>query len=177
MGINLSRQQNFGGQQASGSRGSLMKTGPISVVILIIVAIAWGGVFFYESTLKKELATTNKNIETETQNLDQETLNRVADFQERIRASKDHLSNLEQPQETMIKIQGKILPQTVLSRYAYIEQEGKNMIELEGVVENFDVLAKQIAALKEINEVSVVKTDKVERDEEGNIVAILNIFI
>ncbi len=156
-GINLSQSQNFSGS-AVAKRSSSDKGFLISIVILIITLLIFGGLKFITISLSSKKAEIESQIKNVSSELSREEVNRVADFQKRIDNIKTDFNSEILPNETLSSIAEAMIPGAVATSIGYTP----NGILVVFKADNYQTVAKQILSLKNSG-FGYVKISKIER--------------
>jgi Tfp pilus assembly protein PilN len=169
--INLAATSYENDRRASNFNNGLL----IIVTILIILAITYVWVYFSANNAANKTKMANEQYNTQYQKFIGSTNKDVLDFQNRITIAKD-LMNQQ-------KLGYGILPavENAMVRGVYFKlfdfDQTKNSIEVEGISENFDMLAQQIRSFKQSTFFSGVTTGTAGLDENGKVSFELNLSI
>ncbi len=167
LGVNIAQSQKEE-EEIKPKRGGFFDTGTIvSIVLISLAGLVWGGIQFYISTLDKKIATVDTALAMDSGRLVGEEIDRVADFDARISYFADKQKELMEPLDMMTKLEESMVSGIVLTEYEY-KHEG-SVGNIHGVASNFRVLAEQILAFKSTGLFSEVKVEKTERDQEGQL--------
>jgi Tfp pilus assembly protein PilN len=169
-GVNLS--QSMASQaDKSAKRPFSVSSFPLSIILLLITFVGWGGLRWYLYSLNQKITQLDETISASGNRLQGENIDRIADFD--ARSSLLGVSSTERvdPVVVLSKIETLIVPEIVLTKYEYNKQEKMSLIA--GETDNFRFVAEQIINLKSDSLFSQVVVDQISRSEEGKIQFVL----
>ncbi|MFZ3031740.1 MAG: PilN domain-containing protein [Candidatus Moraniibacteriota bacterium] len=143
----------------------------LSLTILILVGLGWGGLRFYMNSLDKKIAEADTALNANMENTRGERVDRVADFEARVKYFTKNRDGFVEPKDILSTLEGTMVSGIVLTQYEYDSMTGVST--LSGRAEDFKKLAEQMLSLKSEKIFSQVQVDKTDRDEENRITFIL----
>ena len=123
------------------------KTDSSLVVILIIALIIIGmavGVYFWKTSLAKNIAVIDEGIEMETKDLSRQETKDVMDFQNRLKAADEVSSEKSSLLVSFEEIEKAIIPDVYIKSLSH---DGESL-EVTIVAKDFSSLAQQISSFK-----------------------------
>ncbi|GBE17237.1 hypothetical protein BMS3Abin15_01076 [bacterium BMS3Abin15] len=127
-------------------RGIIDKGTSISLTILILTFLVFGGIKMYNIILGNKIAGADKQIDAQLAEINDSDANRIVDFQSRLDQIKSNINSKRNPNEMLDKV-GRIMVQgAYLESYNYGESDSQ--ISLNIVANGFEDMAKQILNLK-----------------------------
>jgi len=165
-GVNLS--QSMAAQAEKRKKHLFSASGfPITIILLILILVGWGGLRFYLYSLDKKITALDATITDSESKFQGESIDRIADFDTRVSLLGADPSELIDPETFLIKLESLIVPQVLLTSYEYDDRE--KVCTVSGRTDNFRYLAEQIISLKSDPFFSDVKIDAISRNTEGKI--------
>lgn len=166
MAINLRQPiQTQGAEKGSGLLGS---SAFLSLGLIILVLLVFGGLRTYSSVLEGNIETTKAEISQESNSLPSPEVNRVISFQQRL----DKISELavkNDPTMLLRELEKVSFPGTMITALKY---SGRS-VEVTLTADNFQTVAKQILSFKKSTYFQDVSTGATTRDTKGKIVFVL----
>lgn len=165
-GVNLS-QSMTAPDGGSKKRASMSFGFPISIVLLVLTLLGWGGLRWYMSSLDGKIARLDTEIAANSAEFQSERVARVEDFDARLSLLNVDPAESIDPGSIFAKLESVMVPQVVLTEYEYDGEEKK--VSVSGKTDNFRYVAEQIISLKSDPMFSQVEVSAVSRDKDGKI--------
>jgi hypothetical protein len=142
--INLSQSsQQRGSANAS---GVMDKTLGISLGLLVLTGVVFGGVKLYSGSLEQKKANIENEIVAQSAGLQGDKVDRVADFQTRSDFIAKKMESKNAPQDILAKVEKAMLPPVVLQDYEYDVE--KKTLSLEATADSFKTVSQQLMSFK-----------------------------
>lgn len=173
MNMNLSTEQtsDFGQQKRTSSGGLIVVT-----IFFILTVIVTGVLLLWKSNLKKQMGEAEKAYNEKYIQLTKEERNKdVVDFQNRISMAKELIGEKNMALDSLQFVERNIVSGIYLTGYS--NDKNKKTLNLEGVAENFDAIARQTLSFKSSNLFSSVDVAEVGLSPEGKIIFSMEIKI
>jgi len=169
-GVNLS--QSMASQaDKSAKRPFSASSFPLSIILLLMTLIGWGGLHWYLYSLNQKITQLDETISASGNRLQGENIDRISDFDARSSLLSVIATERVDPVVILSKVEALIVPEVVLTKYRYDKQEKTSLIA--GETDNFRYLAEQIINLKSDPIFSQVIVDQINRSQEGKIQFVL----
>ncbi len=165
-GVNLS-QSITGDEKASKSVSSFTSGMPISVGLLVLTLIGWGGMRWYMYSLDNKINQVTADITASSGALQDERVDRITNFDARLSLLNADPAESIDPTPMLTELESLIVPQVTLKDYAYDQTTGET--KLTGRTTNFRYVAEQIISLKSSPSFSRVDVQSTSRSEGGAI--------
>lgn len=137
----------------------------VSVVILMLVGVVYGGVFFFAKSLQaRSEQIMADSVMLQEQLSSPETLG-VADFARRSEETASHMKAAMIPSEFLGSLEGTVLGEVTIKSLDY--DDGKNQIELTAVTGAVKDVARQMVAFKQ--DFSDVSAKMVGLNSDGDV--------
>lgn len=159
--INLYQESS---QEAEKKNTSILSTGlAFSLVILLLVLLAWGGLKIANASLEKSNATVEKNITVAKNGIQgEQDINKIADFQNRTSKIRKTIAGTIGMKQLVQDVANEIIPGIRLTSYTY--DSGK--LTLNFSADNYQLVAKQIVNFKKSVNFSRVNVVNISRGEK-----------
>lgn len=145
---NINLSQSVAPKKISGGGNRIMDKGTIiSLVVLILTGLAWGGVHLYALDVKQKIVTTTDEITSEEQKIDGKDVRRIADFQNRLAAVEESLNAQNKPNDALSKISSALLEKSYITSFNY--DTANQTVALSVVSDGIADVAKQTLNFKE----------------------------
>lgn len=168
-GVNLSQSMI---EEERPLQRSFFDTGVIlSLVVLMLVGLGWGGLRLYMNSLDAKIAALDTTINANGEDLRGDRIDRVADFEARIKYFSKNKEDFIEPENILAALETVMVSGIVLTKYEYDQVTGVSTIS--GRSEDFKKLAEQILSLKSERIFSQVEVEGVGRDEEKRLTFVL----
>jgi hypothetical protein len=138
----------------------------IIFTILILVMAAYGGVYFYGRTLDQEIASTQSQYKEAYEKLLQGKGKDIVDFQYRLDEAKESFEKSKNIRTSLQAIEASMIPGSYLDSYSFDDVTG--LTSIEGVADNYNILARQVLSFKKQPEFSSVAAGETSFDTEKN---------
>jgi hypothetical protein len=169
-GVNLS-QSITADEKAPKSVYTYTSGMPISVGLLVLTLIGWGGMRWYMYSLDNKINQVTSDITASSSALQDERVDRVTNFDARLSLLNADPAESIDPTPMLSELETLIVPQVTLKSYAYDQTTGETTIA--GKTNNFRYVAEQIISLKSSPSFSRVEVQATSRTEGGAIEFIL----
>ena len=143
----------------------------LSLSLILLSAIAFGGVRLYIGSLDKKIATVEATLNANAQRLSGENIDRIADFDNRLNYFSANKGDFSDTQEILVMLEKRVLSDIVLKKFVYNPHD--KVILIEGESDDFKKLAEQIMAFKEEKIFSNMEVQTLDRTEANLIAFIL----
>lgn len=164
-GINLS--QSLQDKQAQ-AKGTFLDRGFfINITILLVTAMAYGGVHWYLGTLVQKIAAVQQKIDAKRPDLQGKEADRVADLQRRITFATAALDRESDPGAIFSQLEQATIAEVRLTKYE--EKLADNKVVVEGVTGSLKDLARAVVAYRQAATFQTFSIDSVEYNKEGTI--------
>lgn len=140
---------------------------PISVGLLVLTLLGWGGMRWYMSSLDNKINQVTADITASSAALQNERVARVATFDAKLSLINTDPAESIDPVPMLSELETLIVPQVTLKNYSYDQSTGE--VTLTGKTGNFRYVAEQIISLKSHPSFSRVEVDSTGRSEGGAI--------
>lgn len=147
----------------------------LSLSLILLSAIAFGGVRLYIGSLDKKIATVEETLSANAQRLSGENIDRIADFDSRLNYFSANKSDFSDTQEILSMLEKRVLPDTVLKKFEYNPHD--KVIFIEGESDDFKKLAEQIMAFKDEKIFSNMEVQTLDREEASLITFTLKVTL
>ena len=165
-GVNLS--QSMASQTEKSEKRPFSASGfPVSIIILVLTLVGWGGLRWYIHTFDVKISQLETTLALDADKLHGVRVDRVTDFSNRLTFLGADLSQFIDPKTLLTLLETLMVPQVVLVGYEYNEKE--KVITIVGETENFRYLAEQIISFKSDPLFSKTRVDAIERNEDEKI--------
>ncbi len=165
-GVNLS--QSMASQEEKSEKRLFSVSGfPMSIALLVLTLLGWGGLRFYIHTFDVKITQLETALTSDVDKLHGEHIDRVTDFDNRLTLLGADPAEFIDPGTLLSLLETLMVPQVVLTQYKYNEKE--KVITLVGETDSFRYLAEQIISLKSDPLFSQTQVDAVERTENQKI--------
>jgi len=150
----------------------------LSVVLLVLVAGAYGGVFYYTRTIQNNIAEKEEKLEKFNQEFDKSIIQEARSLENRITATERILDRHVTISPVFELLERATLTSVQFTEFEYKEDEGKLTATLSGVAPGFaslayqrDVFLDEVEALEsfEITEFTLEETGSVGFSAEATI--------
>jgi Tfp pilus assembly protein PilN len=156
--------------------GKLYNTGAfVLLLVLIILLAAYFWLSFSIKNIDGKIAAANAQYAQERTKLVKSANKEVVDFQNRMDMASNLVSERNPGVESLPAIEKAFIPGVYATSLNY-DQE-KNSVDLAGVADTYEVLAKQILSFKQSENFSGVAVGKTGLDQSGNVVFDLSLNI
>ena len=118
----------------------------LSVGIITLVMLIYGGVKLYGLNIEKKTENVNNQIRLEGDKIDTNDVIRVADFQNRIEEISRNIGEKNNPNDILEKVSNVIMKDSYITSYDYTDE--KKSIALNIVASDIEDSARQILSLK-----------------------------
>lgn len=150
------------------------KKGITSIVIACILLLGgYGWLAITTSKISDDIKAANSVYDVEYAKLANDNKD-VIDFQNRIMIAKNLLTEKNVALESLAELEKDVIPGVYLDLYNY---NGKGVIILDMVADNFDILAKQISNFKKANYFSGLSFGKSSLNDKGKVKTTLNLKV
>lgn len=164
-GVNLSQSMN---EEEQSEERSFFDTGIIlSLVGLLVMGVAWGGLLLYISSIDKKIATIDASLSSSATRLKGDRIDRVADFDTRLNYFSSNKAEFTSAQEVFQKLERSVVDGVVVTKFKY-DHENREAI-FEGNCADFKKLAEQIMALKADASFLQVAVERTSRNEANQV--------
>lgn len=143
-------------------------------VILAILIVGYLWIFFSEKSIEAKIASADSQYNAEYATLMSANKD-VVDFQDRIITAKNLIDQESSGYNILPATEQSMVPGAYLESFSY-DQE-KNTLAVEGIADNFDVLAKQILSFKRSDYFSGVTAGATSLNKDGKVDFSLNMNI
>lgn len=165
-GVNLS--QSMTASDGGSRKKARMSFGfPISIVLLVLTLLGWGGLRWYMSSLDGKITRLDAEIAANSTEFQSERVERIENFDARLSLLNTDPAEMIDPESILAKLESVMVPQVVLTEYEYNGEE--KQVSVSGKTDNFRYVAEQIISLKSDPMFSRVEVSSVSRDEDGKI--------
>ncbi len=165
-GVNLSQSMN---EEEQSEKRSFFDVGIIiSLVVLLLIGLSWGGLRLYIGSIDKQLTEVDQALASVTGQLKGDAVDRIADFDTRLNYFSANEDGFSDAQGIIQKLEKGVVPGVVLTRFQY--SPGEKAVMFEGTCADFRKLAEQVMSFKREAIFSRVKVEKVDRDEKNQVV-------
>ena len=147
----------------------------LSLSLILLSAIAFGGVRLYIGSLDKKIATVEQTLSANAQRLSGENIDRIADFDSRLNYYSANRVDFSDTEEILRKLEEKVLSDTVLKKFEYNPHD--KVILIEGESNDFKKLAEQIMAFKDEKVFSNMEVQTLDRTEANLITFTLKVAL
>jgi hypothetical protein len=127
----------------------------ITVSVLLLTIASFLGVFGYRKYLEKKIDSLSASLEEIKSEIEPNFIVEITNFAERIKAGEEILSNHIAASSIFRFIEKNTLNKVSFSNFSFSIQKpsgrilkAKNIVSMNGVAENFSILAKQLDVLK-----------------------------
>jgi uncharacterized protein (UPF0333 family) len=142
-------------------------------VPIMVVAYLW--IFFSSKSTAAKTESANSQYGIEYKKFISGDNKDVMDFQNRLMVAKDLLNQKNSGYGSMPAIEAAMVQGVYLKSFDY--EQSKNSVAVEGVADNFDIMAKQILSFKQSAFVAGVTTGTTSLDNNGKVNFTLNLSI
>lgn len=169
--INLSQanQQRTGAQKVEPADKGVY----ISVAILVITLLAFGGLKTGTTIMASKQKDVNNQIAAESGNLANQDVQRITDFQERLNKIDQNIAAKKDPDEILRQVGQGIVPGAMVNSF----ENTPNSLVLKISADNFQTAAKQVLSYKKISYFKSVKVNEISRDTDGRILVTMEISL
>lgn len=115
----------------------------LSIIVLIISLLSYGGVFVYQESLKTEIKAKQENLEKIKNQLDPQTVRGVNDISRRIEALKVILANHKSLAGFFDFLEDGTLKTVRFSSFAYSDDDEAPIVTLQGTARSFGSVSLQ----------------------------------
>lgn len=138
----------------------------ISLAMLAVALLIFGGLKLWTSWLQSEKRTIEGQIAAESRGLEGAEIDQVADFNERLLRISENLAVHKDPNETLSEAEKLVVPGSVVTLLSY----SGGAVSLKVATDNFLVAAKQLLGLKKSGYFGNIKITEISRDTEGKVI-------
>lgn len=135
-------------------------------IIIILLALAYVGIFFSEKNVLAKTEAANSRYSDEHSKLINNNKD-IVDFQNRLTAAKGLIKEKDVAYASLPVVEKAIIPGSYLDSFDF--EQNTNSVEISGVADNFDVLARQILSFKQSDYFSGVTTGKTSLNKDGKV--------
>ena len=172
--VNINLHQEIEKDQARKKKSWLSRSSNyISLFILIITFVVFGGTKLYQGYLKKEIGRIDGQIAKETSDFDSNVLTKIIDFQNKIDRVDSNYENKNNPNDDFSEVEKLMVEGVSLNMYEY-DDKG-DTLTLEAVANDFKTIAEQMLSFKKSENFNGVDITRTSRDSEGGIIFALEI--
>ena len=158
------------------NKTSIYNKGALILALVLIFLIAgYLAIYFMQKNVIGKISDANKLYGQEHDKLLSGRNKEIVDFQNRMTVAKGLVNKKNSGLEGLPAMEKTILPGVFLNSFDF-KEEG-SALEIQGVADNFEVLAKQIASFKNSSYFSGVDVGKTALDESGKVSFYLNLNI
>lgn len=163
---NINLSQSVQEEKASHQKKGIIDKGTsISMAILILTLLAFGGVKVYSIILVDKIAEIDNQANMQLKDIKDSDADRIADFQSRVDQIKSNIDSKSNPNRMLDKVGGAMVQGVYLESYNY--NELSSQLSLNMVANGFEDMAKQILNLKnEFGEAGLLSNS---RNNDGKI--------
>jgi hypothetical protein len=138
----------------------------ISIAILAVTLLIYGGLYFWDKTYKDQKAELDSQIVTEARSLEGQDVNRVADFQLRMQKIGTSIAAEKDPIELLRQVGQVMIGGSVVNSLDY----SAGSLKLKITADNFQNTAKQVLSFKKSSSFSDVQISDISKDSSGKII-------
>ena len=151
-------------EEMVGGIGKVNSSLAISIVIVVILSLAWGSLKVGAFFINKKNTEVLGQISAESVGLSgKKNIDEVIDLQERIKLIKGNITNHADANEVMSKIAGASIPGVTFTSYSSTDK--KILVSFKAA--NFNDISKQIFNFKQADFITGVNVSNIVRDEQG----------
>ena len=163
-GINLSEGVTSAGakQRSSFDFGFLF-----SVILVVIVLGAWGGIRYFIFTTDKSTASLDAEIATAMNDIQGDKVNRILAFDTRRTGIEESAKTNEDVAARLSLLESLVIPSVRLTEYSFNHDNG--VVTVSGVTNEYKYLAQQLISLKKEPGYAGMRVDKIGNTESGDI--------
>lgn len=138
------------------------------LAIVLVLFLTYGGLYYYDSGLKKESSMASQERETKANAfLDSAETKNFFDFQNRLNIAGALFEKKGRTPAILDELEKIIIPGTYINSYDY--DDDKKILKIELVCDEYNNVAKQVLSLKNSGFFSKVSLSKTYVDVGGNI--------
>lgn len=164
-GINLSQSLQ---EKRAQARGRFLDQGFfLSMGILVLLLIVFGGARWYASRLEQEVRDLESKISETTSLLRGEKVDRIVDFTERAKTAVNELATEPDPTELLRQLEVMTLPSIRLTGYRFDRTTDRLIVG--GLATNLKEVAQQMLAFKSMKHTDQIFVDKIEYQKSGKV--------
>lgn len=167
-GINLAHSSQKKEKEKKEKRSSSGKGTVLMTFSILLVLGAWGGLYWYDLSLSRDIAVVEDRIEEERGSLGGEDIDAVADTAFRIEIAKESLERTETSLLSFPFLEASVIPEVVLEESSYDSRTGE--VTVIGRATDFSSGVRQLVELKRSGSVRSLSVSSMERHEEGGVV-------
>ncbi len=165
-GVNLS--QTIEEEESSTKLGFFDASVVVSLLVLLISGLVWGGIRFYNSSLDKKMVQLDEALNANTERIRGDHIDRIADFDARIAYFSNSQEELSEPRDILKALEGVMVSGIILTKFEYDHEQHASI--MTGTADDFKRLAEQILRLKSEKLFSQVRVERIERNDKNRIV-------
>mgnify|MGYP003419282575 CR=1 FL=1 len=166
LGVNIEQSQPE--EETKPKHRGFFDTGTIiSIALISLSLLGWGGTRYYIGTLNAKIADAEATLNLDLPKLSGEQVDAISDFESRLVFFGANKNGLYEPVETLKKVEAAMVPGVVLTSYKYDHAEG--LTTIEGTTDDFRKLAEQILGFKSQKVFSHVHAQNIGRNNLGQI--------
>ena len=149
-----------------------------SLLIFILSAALWGGLYMYKNYLNENITQLGKSIEKQKASFEIPTVNEVIDFSEKISVAKKLLAGHKAFSNVLDFLQDFTMKDVRFNdlNYSY-NDSGEPMLALSGTARSYGILTAQIQALEKYNMAKQVSVYGLSSDTAGMVKFNLKIIL
>lgn len=137
----------------------------VAGIMLVLTIAAYAGIVFFSNETAKKITGTKEAYDTLYQELKKGNAKDVVDFQNRLGAAKELISEEKDVNAYLKIIERSMVPGVYLDGYSYDSAKGTILLSCAG--DNYNSVAKQVLSLKKEKCFSSVKVDTTSFDDES----------
>ena len=142
---------------------------PLSVIVFGISLLAYGGVFLYNDTLKKNIIAKEQELEQRKQDLDPTTIRNINEISGRIEALKTILAKHRSLLDFFEFLSTNTLKSVRFSSFSYSDQEEAPVISLQGTAKSYGSISLLAEKFYENPNIKGILLSNFSLKEGGNV--------
>jgi hypothetical protein len=160
--INLITNESSSGQKVPYKWGMFAIIG---IIIALVIAYLW--IHFTLASTTAKIEASNNAYQSEADKLVKGDGKKVVDFKNRLDLAKDLINRRNFVFEGLNEMEKDLIPNSFLTRYQF--DDAKQMVSVEGQVNNLNVLAKQLSSFKKSSYFSGVTLKNSSVEDDGKV--------
>lgn len=135
-------------------------------IVLILVLASYGGAYVYNQMLNQKIGDAQKQYKDAYDSLLQGNGKDIVDFQYRLDEANESFKNGQNIKMGLQAIEKGMIAGSYLSTFSFDDATG--VISIEGIADNYSIVAKQILSFKSQSDFSSVTAGETSYDAEKN---------